>query len=70
MHMNKAWNVFTSVIFEPNRKIKLSHSTYNVTSFVDFTPYLNSFKQFHRHFTLFIRDINDPLHAGQRIDSI
>ena len=34
------------VIFEPQRKIKLSRSTYKVNSYIDFKPYKETFKQF------------------------
>ena len=32
------------VIFEPQRKIKLSRSTYKVNSYIDFKPYKETFK--------------------------
>ena len=31
------------VIFEPLQNVQTSHSTYKVTSFIDFTPYLDYF---------------------------
>ena len=34
------------VIFEPQRKIKLSRSTYKVNSYIDFKPYKETFKWF------------------------
>ena len=45
-HKIKVGNRIEPVIFEPQRKIKLSRSTYKVTSYVDFKPYKQSFKQF------------------------
>ena len=38
-HKIKVGNRIEPVIFEPQRKIKLSRSTYKVTSYVDFKPY-------------------------------
>ena len=34
------------VIFEPQRKIKVSRSAYKVKSYIDFRPYKETFKQF------------------------
>ena len=34
------------VIFEPLQNVQTSRSTYKVTSFIDFTPYLDYFRQF------------------------
>ena len=33
-----------SVIFEPQPKIQLTHSSYKETSFLDFQPFINSFQ--------------------------
>ena len=33
-----------SVIFEPQPKIQLTHSTYKVTSFLDFQHFINGFQ--------------------------
>ena len=43
-HKIEVGNRIEPVIFEPQRKIKLSRSTYKVTSYVDFKPYKQSFK--------------------------
>ena len=32
------------VIFEPQKKIQLTHSTYQVTAFLDFAPFMNGFR--------------------------
>ena len=48
------------VIFEPQRKIKLSRSTYQVNSYVDFKPYKETFKQFGYYMNKFIIDLHDP----------
>ena len=48
------------VIFEPQRKTKLSRSTYKVSSYIDFKPYKETFKQFGRYMARFLKDIHDP----------
>ena len=45
-HEIKVGNKIEPIIFEPQRKIKLSRSTYKVTSYIDFKPYKQVFKQF------------------------
>ena len=53
------------VIFEPLQNVQTSHSTYKVTSFIDFTPYLEYFQQFERYLEAFKISIkafkNDPI---------
>ena len=53
------------VIFEPLQNVQTSHSTYKVTSFIDFTPYLEYFQQFERYLEAFKTSIrafeNDPI---------
>ena len=56
----KVGNKIEPVIFEPQRKIKLSRSTYKVTSYVDFKPYKQSFKQFGQYMGRFLVDLRDP----------
>ena len=56
----KVGNRIEPVIFEPQRKIKLSRSTYKVTSYVDFKPYKQSFKQFGQYMGRFLVDLHDP----------
>ena len=48
------------VIFESQRKIKLSRSTYKVNSYIDFKPYKETFKQFGHYMHRFIIDLHDP----------
>ena len=48
------------VIFEPQRKIKLSRSTYKVNSYIDLKPYKETFKQFRHYMDRFIIDLHDP----------
>ena len=53
------------VIFEPLQNVQTSRSTYKVTSFIDFTPYLDYFQQFERYLEAFKTSIkafeNDPI---------
>ena len=53
------------VIFEPLQNVQTSRSTYKVTSFIDFTPYLEYFQQFERYLEAFKSSIsnfeNDPI---------
>ena len=41
------------VIFESFENVQTSRSTYKVTSFIDFTPYLEYFQQFERYLEAF-----------------
>ena len=59
-HKIKVGNRIEPVIFEPQRKIKLSRSTYKVTSYLDFKPYKDSFKQFGQYIRRFLIDLQDP----------
>ena len=47
------------VIFEPLQNVQTSRSIYKVTSFIDFTPYLEYFQQFERYLEAFKSSIND-----------
>ena len=59
-HEIKVGNRIEPIIFEPQRKIKLSRSTYKVTSYVDFKPYKQAFKQFGQYMRKFLADLHDP----------
>ena len=52
------------VIFEPQKKIRLSRSTYKVNSYIDFKPYMETFKQFRHYMVRFLKDIHDPHYVG------
>ena len=52
------------VIFEPQKKIRLSRSTYKVNSYIDFKPYKETFKQFGHYMFRFLKDIHDPHYVG------
>ena len=53
------------IIFELLQNVQTSRSTYKVTSFIDFTPYLEYFQQFERYLEAFKSSIsnfeNDPV---------
>ena len=53
-----------SVIYEPLPQIVLSRSTYKITSFIQFAPYIESFKKFERFLNRFTRDLNNPEVVG------
>ena len=59
-HKIEVGNRIEPAIFEPQRKIKLSRSTYKVTSYVDFKPYKQAFKQFGQYMGGFLVDLRDP----------
>ena len=63
-HKIKVGNRIEPVIFEPQWKIKLSRSTYKVTSYVDFKPYKQAFKQFGQYMGKFLADLRDPRYVG------
>ena len=45
------------VIFEPLQNVQMSRSTYKVTSFIDFEPYLRYFTNFERYLKNFLQEI-------------
>ena len=57
-------HVVEPVIFEPQRKIRLSRSTYKVNSYIDFKPYKGTFKQFGHYMARFLNDIHDSHYVG------
>ena len=52
------------VLFEPIKHIKLSRSTYKVTSFIDFTPHIRTFESFENYLEQLIQDLNDESKVG------
>ena len=48
------------VIFEPQNKIQLTRSTYQVTTFLDFAPFINGFNNVQNYIKNFNKDIHDP----------
>ena len=52
------------VLFEPIKHIKLSRSTYKVTSFIDFTPHIRTFDNFEKYLDQVIQDMQNPSKVG------
>ena len=46
-----------SVIFKPLQNVQMSRSTYKVTSFIDFEPYLQYFTNFEEYLNKFLQEI-------------
>ena len=57
-----------SAIFEPQLKIQLTWSSYKVTSFLDFQPFLGGFQSVNEYLKDLTGDINNP-NCFQRIVS-
>ena len=49
-----------SVIFEPQPKIQLTHSSYKITSFLDFQPFLQGFQLVDAYIRNLMKDIANP----------
>ena len=56
-----------SVIFEPQPKMQLTRSSYKITSFVDFQPFLQGFQSVDRYLNDLLVDINDPIYFQKLI---
>ena len=48
------------VIFKPQPKTQLTHSSYKVTSFLDFQPFLKGFQSVYQYLDDLIKDLNNP----------
>ena len=55
------------VIFEPQPKIQLTRSSYKVTSFLDFQPFLQGFQSVDEYLSDLMTDINDPTYFQKLI---
>ena len=51
-----------SIIFEPQPQIQLTHSSYKVTSFLDFEPFIKGFQTVKNYLDNLWTDIQDPYH--------
>ena len=49
-----------SVIFEPQPRIQLTRSSYKVTSFLDFQPFINGFQSVQNYLDNLWADIQNP----------
>ena len=56
-----------SVIFEPQPKIQLTRSSYKITSFLDFQPFLQGFQSVDNYINDLITDINNPAYFQRLI---
>ena len=52
------------VQFEPLVHVRLSRSTYKVTTFIEFKPYIESFRKFQNYLETFLLDLADPTRAS------
>ena len=48
------------VIFEPQDEIQLTRSTYQVTTFLDFAPFMNGFSNVQNYIKSFKADVSNP----------
>ena len=48
------------VQFEPLAHVRLSRSTYKITTFIEFKPYIESFRKFQNYLETFLEDLKDP----------
>ena len=53
------------VIFEPQNKIQLTHSTYQVMTFLDFIPFMNGFNNVQNYIRSFKEDISNPAYFSK-----
>ena len=53
-----------SVIYELQPRVVLSRSTYKITSFIEFAPYIDSFKKFERFLHRFTKELDSPDFVG------
>ena len=60
----KSGHIVEPVIFEMQRKIRLSRFTYKVNTYIDFKPYKETFKQFGHYMDRFSKNIHDPYYVG------
>ena len=53
------------VIFEPQNKIQLARSTYQVTTFLDFAPFMNGFNNVQNYIRSFKEDVSNPAYFSK-----
>ena len=54
-----------TVIFEPQNKIQLTHSTYQVITFLDFAPFMNGFKNVQNYIKGFKANVPYPAYFSK-----
>ena len=55
------------VIFKPQPKIQLTQSSYKVTSFLDFEPFLKGFQSFYQYLEDLTEHLNNPIYIQRLI---
>ena len=55
------------VIFKPRPKIQLTQSSYKVTSFLDYQPFLKGFQSVYQYLEDLIMDLNNPMYFQKLI---
>ena len=53
------------VIFEPQNKIQLTRSTYQVTTFLDVEPFMNGFNNVQNYIRSFKEDVSNPTYFSK-----
>ena len=53
------------VIFEPQNKIQLTHSAYQVATFLDFVPFMNGFNNVQNYIRSFKEDVSNPTYFSK-----
>ena len=53
------------VIFEPQNKIQLTRSTYQVTTFLDIAPFMNGFRNVQNYIKNFKADVSNPAYFSK-----
>ena len=62
-----------SLIFEPLAKVKLTRSSYQVTTFLDFQPFIDEFEKVNDYIKQFKKDMDNPEYVDKipkRIENI
>ena len=52
-------------IFEPQNKIQITRSTYQITTFLDFAPFMNGFKNVQTYIKSFRADVANPAYFAK-----
>ena len=58
---------YTQLFFEPQLKMQLTTSSYKITSFLDFQPFLQGFQSVDKYINDLMTDINDPTYFQKLI---
>ena len=58
---------YTQLFFEPQPKMQLTRSSYKITSFLDFQPFLQGFQSVDKYIKDRMTDIDNPTYFQQLI---